>query len=71
MQIFAACASASDPPKTVKSCELRGTGHDEGVELREGAVVEQQIHPLARAELSFRVLLLDAGLSATSCGALP
>ena len=44
--------------------ELVGAVADEGVELLEGAGVEQLLDPLARGELALRVLLLDGLLGA-------
>jgi hypothetical protein len=51
--------------------ELGRACHDEGVELCKGAVIKQQIHALARAQLALRVLLLDPGFTAADRGALP
>src|SRR5262249_2541110 len=42
--------------------------HDEGVELLEGALVEQQLHALVGSQLVAGVLAVDARLSAAEPG---
>jgi hypothetical protein len=51
--------------------ELRGTRHDERIELAEGSVVQEQVHALARGQLALGVLLLGARFTTTDRGALP
>ena len=48
----------------VLEAEVRGAVDDEPVELDEGALVEQEVEPLARRQLALGVLRLDALLAA-------
>ena len=79
---MAAWAPESEPPKTVKSAghhtvagdalglhaELGRAVLDEHVGLLEGALVQQDVDPLARGQLALGVLAGDAGFAATEAG---